>query len=80
MLRRLSRLEVFDGGLGAEKICLGLRHSRPIIVIVDLDQQLALLDALNIVHGDTAQIALDLGAQRRDVAANIGIVCDLPDR
>ena len=43
VLRRLSRLEVFDGGFGAEKIRLGLRHPGPIVVILDLDQQLALL-------------------------------------
>ena len=70
MLRRL------DGGLGAAKVCRGLRHPRPIVVILDLDQQLALLDALKIVHPDMAHIPFDLGAERRDVAANISIVCD----
>ena len=69
MLRRLSCLQVFYGGLGTEKIRLGLRHPRPIIAILDLDQQLALLDPLKIIHGHPAYITLDLGAQRRDVAA-----------
>jgi len=80
MLRRLPRLEVLDGGLGAEKIRLGLRHASPIIVILDLDQQVALFDALEVVDPDAAHIAFDLGAERRDVAANIGVVRDLPDR
>ena len=37
MLRRFLGLEVFDGGSGAEKIRLGLRYPRPIVVILDLD-------------------------------------------
>jgi DHA2 family multidrug resistance protein len=49
VLRLLSRLEIFDRGLGAEKIGLGLCYPRAIIVILDLDQQLALLDPLKIV-------------------------------
>jgi hypothetical protein len=80
VLRRLSRLEIFDGGFGAEKIRLGLRHPRPIIAILDLDQQLALVDPLKIIHGHPAHITFDLGAERRDVAANIGVVGDLPNR
>jgi len=80
VLRRLSRFEVFDGGLSAEKICFGLRHSGPIIIILDLDQHFTLFDALKIVHRDAAHIALDMRAQRRDVAANIGVIRDLPDR
>ena len=62
VLRRLSRLKVFDGGPGAKKIGLGLCHLGPIIVILDLDQHLALFDALKIVHGDAAHIALDVRA------------------
>jgi hypothetical protein len=80
VLRRFSRLQVFDGGLDAEKIRLGLRYSGPIIIILDLDQHLACFDALKIIHGDAAYIALDVRAQRRDVAANIGVIRDLPDR
>jgi hypothetical protein len=66
--------------LGAEKIRLGLCHSSPIIIVLDLDQHLALFDALKIIHRDVAHIALDVCAQRRDVAANISIVRDLPNR
>ena len=66
------------GGLSAEKIRLGLRHPGPIIIVLDLDQHLALLDALKIIHGDATHIALDLRAQRRDVAADIGVIRDLP--
>ena len=80
MLRRLSRFEVFDGGLSAEKICFGLRHSGPIIIVLDLDQHLTLFDALKIVDRDTTHIALDMRTQRRDVAAHIGVIRHLPNR
>jgi hypothetical protein len=80
VLRRFSRLQVFDGGLGAEKIRLGLRYPGPIIIILDLDQHVAFFDALKIIHGDAVYIALDVRAQRRDVAANMGVIRDLPDR
>jgi hypothetical protein len=74
----LSRLEVFDRRLGAEKISLGLCHPGAIIVILDLDQQFAPLDPLKIVHGHSPHVPFDLGAERRDVAANIGVVRNLP--
>jgi hypothetical protein len=80
VLRRLSRLEVSDSGFGAEKVRFGLRHPGPIVVILDFDQQIALLDALEVVDRDAVHITLDLGAERRDIAANIGVVRDLPDR
>jgi hypothetical protein len=80
VLRRLSRFEVLDGGLSAENICFGLRHSGPIIIILDFDEHLTLFDALKIVHRDAVYIALDMRAQRRDVAANIGVIRDLPNR
>jgi hypothetical protein len=66
--------------LSAEKISFGLRHSCPIIIILDLDQHLTFFDALKIIHRDVVYIALDVCAQRRDVAAHIGIIRDLPDR
>ena len=80
VLRRLARLQVVDRGFGAEKIRLGLRHPGPIIVVLDLDQQIASFDALEVIDRDATHIALDLGAERRDVAANIGVVGDLADR
>ena len=67
-------------GFGHLQVRLGLSHSGPIIVILDLDQQLAFFDALKIIHRDAAHVPFDLGAERRDVAANISIVCDLPNR
>jgi hypothetical protein len=50
------------------------------VVILDFDQYLASFGALKIIHGDAVYIALDVRAQRRDVAANIGVIRDLPDR
>jgi hypothetical protein len=66
--------------LSAEKISFGLRHSCPIIIILDLDQHLTFFDALKIIHRDATHIALDMRAQRRDVAAHIGVIRDLPNR
>jgi hypothetical protein len=65
MLSRFSRFEVFDGGLGAAKICLGLRHPGPIIIILDLDRHLAFFDALKIINGDAAYVAQPQGGERR---------------
>jgi hypothetical protein len=67
-------------GFGRLQVRLGLRYPGPVVVILDFDQHLAFFDALKIIHGHPAHITFDLGAERRDVAANISIVCDLPDR
>ena len=80
VLRRFLGLEVFDGGLGAKTIRLGLRHPRSIVVILDLNEQLVLLDPLKIIHEHPTHVTLDLCAERRDVAANIGVIRNLADR
>ena len=80
VLRRLSRFEVVDGGLSAEKISFGLRHSGAVIIILDSISSVTLFDALKIIHRDATHIALDMRAQRRDVAAHIGVIRDLPNR
>jgi len=56
-----------------------LFQSRPIVIVLDLDQQIALLHLLKIVDRHPTDIALDLGAERRHVAAKIGIVRGLPN-
>src|SRR5260370_34983206 len=48
--------------------------------MLDLGQHRGFFDALKIIHGDAVYIALDVRAQRRDVAANIGVIRDLPNR
>ncbi len=53
---------------------MGLLEAGAVIVILDLDQQLALFHLLKIIDRDPAHITLDLGAERRDVAAGIGVV------
>ncbi len=79
VLQRLAGLEIFDRRLGPEKVCLGLRDPRLIVGLFDFDQQVAGLDAVEIIDRDAGHIAFDLGAQRGDVAANIGVIGDLPD-
>ena len=66
-------------GFGRLQVSLGLCHPGAIIVSLDLDQQVARLDPLKIVHGHSPHVPFDLGAERRDVAANIGVVRNLPD-
>ena len=75
----LARLDVLDGRLGPHNVGLGLRDPGLVVVVLDLDQKLIGLDALEIVDGHLAEIALDLGAERREVAFDISIVRGLGD-
>ena len=72
-------LNVLDCRLRAEEVGLRLRHFCAVIGIVDLHQQIAGLHALEIVDRDPMYIPLDLGAERGDVAADVCVVCGLPD-
>jgi hypothetical protein len=54
-----------------------LGHPGGVNLVVDLDEQVARLDALEIVDRDLAHIAVDLSAERGDVAPDIGIVSGL---
>ncbi len=74
VLLELVRLEVRDRGLGAGDVGLALGQARPIVVVLDLDQEIACLDLLEVTDRDGADIAVDLGAERRDVAPDIRIV------
>jgi hypothetical protein len=79
VLLGLARLQVLDRGFRHRNIGLGLVDAGLVVVVLDLDQKLVGLDALEIVDGHLAEIALDLGAERREVAFNVGVVRGLRD-
>ena len=55
-----------------------LGDASAVIVVLDLDQQIALFDLLKVVDRHPSDITFDLGAERCDVTADIGIICGLP--
>ncbi len=58
----------------AATFAVGLVDLGAIIVIDDLDQQIAGFDLLEIPHSDLADIAGNLGGERRQVGMQIGVV------
>jgi len=78
LLEKLARLQILDRRVRAEHVRFGLRDMGLILVIVDLHQQVAFLHRLEVLDRDLADIAIDLGADRRDIAAHIGVVGGLP--
>ena len=70
--------DVLDRRSGSRDVCLGLLELRAVVVVDELDEQLAGLDRLEILHGQLADIGWDLGGQRRGVGLEIGIVRGLP--
>ena len=78
MLQCLARLQILDRRLGAGEIGLRLGDASAVIVVLDLDQQIALLDLLKVVDRHPSDITLDLGAERCDVTADVGVVRGLP--
>jgi hypothetical protein len=56
-----------------------LLASSSVVLVLDLDQQVALFLLLKVIYRDSADLALNFGAEGRDVAADIGIVGGLPD-
>src|SRR5882672_3124357 len=58
---------------------VGLINLRPIVIVFQLDDVVALVDLLVVRHIHRAYDACHLGAERSDVAANISIVGNLVD-
>jgi len=84
----LAQSPVFGGRVknvddAAAKAVKGVRQivrlDDAVAVVADLDQQVALFLLLKVIYRDSADLALNFGAERRDVAADIGIVGGLPD-
>jgi hypothetical protein len=55
-------------------VCLSAGELRPIIAVVELEQQVASLDGLVIDNRDNPDETRDLERQRRDLAPDIGVV------
>ena len=72
--RGLALGRVGQGRLGGVQGRLGLLQLLAIGAVVDLGQQLALLNGLEVLDRDLDHIAADLGADDRHLAAHIGVV------
>ena len=66
--------EIVERGLRADDAGLGLRDLGLVVGGIDLDQQIAGLDALEIVDGDGENLACDPAAQLCQLGPYIGVV------
>jgi hypothetical protein len=76
--RRVLQLDliaqIVEGCLRGGDAGLGLRDLSRVVGGIDLHQQIARLDALEILHGDRNHLAGDPAAQPRELGTNIGVV------
>ena len=80
--RRLQQPLLVDGldrRLGVGDIRLGLLQLGAVIVVVDLHQQVAGFDLLEVAYGDVADIAWNLGGERSQIGVQVGVVRGLQD-
>src|SRR5260370_18485517 len=70
---------VFEGGFGSLNSGSSLRHLGREIIIVELNQDVALANLLVVVDFHLADQARYFRAKRREIAANVCVVCDLLD-
>jgi hypothetical protein len=73
-LQVLLLLDGRDGRLGSQNVPLGLVKLGAVVVVLDLHQQVAGLDPLEIIHKDMGNIARHFCRQRRQVGGEISIV------
>jgi hypothetical protein len=69
--------QIVEGRLSGGDTGLGLCDLSRVVRWVDLHQQIASLDALEILHGNRNHFAGDPAAQPRELGANIGVVGSL---
>src|ERR1700733_231069 len=55
----------------------GLTHLRLIVIVLQFDEEIALMYLLVIRHVNCAHDGRHLGTERSKVAANVSIICDL---
>ena len=72
--------EIVERGLCGGNAGLGLSDLGLIIGGVDLNQKIAGLDALEIIHGDGKNFTGDAAAQPRHIGFDIGVVSGLDHR
>jgi hypothetical protein len=70
---------VFDGSMGSRNSRTGLVNLCPIILILQFDDQIAIVYPLKVFHVNRTHDARHLGAQRCKVTANVSIIGDLFD-
>src|SRR5882757_202550 len=70
---------VYNGGAGSLNCCTGLVTLCPVIVVLQFDNELALVYSLKVGYMNRAHHAGYLGAQRCKVAADVGIISHLFD-
>src|ERR1700722_18456358 len=70
---------VFDGSTGSLNGCAGLVNLCPVIVVLQFDNEVALVYSLKVGHMNRAHDAGHLGAQRCKVAADVSIISYLFD-
>jgi len=58
---------------------IGLINLRPIVIVLQLDEEVALVDLLVVGHIHRAHNACHLGSERSKSAANVCIICNLFD-
>src|SRR5712691_8033226 len=65
---------VFNSRTGSLNCCTGLVNLRPVVVVLQFDDELALAYSLKIGYMNRAHDAGHLGAQRCKVAADVSII------
>src|SRR5258706_4651436 len=70
---------VFDGGAGSFYGCTGLVGLCPVVVVLQFHNEVALVYSLKVGHMNRAHDASHLGAQRRNIAADVCIISFLFD-
>src|SRR6266446_7417021 len=55
---------------------IGLINLRPIVIVLQLDEEIALVDVLVVGYIRRAHNACHLGTERGKVAANVSIICN----
>jgi hypothetical protein len=77
VLQCFAGFQILDRGFGAGELSPGLLQPGAVVVILDLDQQIAFLHLLKIINWGPVHITFDFGAEGCDVAAGISVVRSL---
>lgn len=76
-LQALLLFDVVDGGTGGGDIGLRLIELGAVIVVDDLDQDVAAMNALEVLHQHVADVTGNLGGERRRIGLQVGVVSAL---
>src|ERR1700758_4937696 len=74
ILYSLGRLIVFEEGFGSCQGRKGLTQNRSIVVVLELDERLACLNALIVTHIDPSDGSGNPCTQRRHVSFQVGVI------